>query len=282
MKPSEIFRKKHELWLSILFGAFSIENEKIYNLLYDFSMIEFRHLKWFGQKLVDENIDVNFDRGEMNYKAESNFELIKQLIANIDAVKEMYETEGDPLFRRFITDENYFITKLYLLLQDEENNGEIRAFDKSRKLENIELDSEQTDALTLFLFEEGYKEYELILVYMYVNFYTEDKELSNIFIDLIDESMFHLKSFARMMAKMGLLSIPRVVMERIYKFTDLEKFLIDGIEEEEKAKIECKKLSDAISNEELSRFFDFINYQENYHIELMKRALMKSKGGAGA
>ena len=54
--------------------------------------------------------------------------------------------------------------------------------------------------------------------------------------------------------------------------------MIDGIEEEEKAKIECKKLSDAISNEELSRFFDFINYQENYHIELMKKALEMSKG----
>ncbi len=281
MRPSEIFRKKHELWLSMLFGALSVENEEIYHLIYDFSMIEFRHLKWFGQRLVNENIDISFDRGEIKYKAENNFDLIKQLIANIDAMKEMYENEGDPLFRRFVTDENYFITKLYLLLQDEKNNAPITAFNKSRRLPDIDLDEVQTDALTLFLFEESYKEYELILVYLYVNFYTEDKELSNIFIDLIDESFYHLKSFARMMAKMGILSVPRVVMEKIYKFEDLEKFLIDGIEEEEKAKIECKKLSDAISNEELSRFFDFINYQENYHIELMKRALEKSKEGEG-
>ncbi len=275
MRPSEIFRKKHELWLSMLFGAFSVDNEEIYNILYDFSMIEFRHLKWFGQKLADENIEISFDREEMSYKAKSNFELLKQLIANIDMVKELYEDDADPLFKRFVTDENYFISKLYNLLKDERNDAKIRAFDKRRELEGFELDEIQTDALTLFLFEESYKEYELIMIYTYVNFYTKDKELSNIFIDLIDESFYHLKSFARMMAKMGILTMPRVIMERVYKFEDLEKFLLDGIEEEEKAKIECKKLSDAIKNDSLSRFFDFINYQENYHISLMKRALNK-------
>ncbi len=275
MRPSEIFRKKHELWLSMLFGAFSVDNEEIYNILYDFSMIEFRHLKWFGQKLADENIEISFDREEMSYKAKSNFELLKQLIANIDMVKELYEDDADPLFKRFVTDENYFISKLYNLLKDERNDAKIRAFDKRRELEGFELDEIQTDALTLFLFEESYKEYELIMIYTYVNFYTKDKELSNIFIDLIDESFYHLKSFARMMAKMGILTMPRVIMERVYKFEDLEKFLLEGIEEEEKAKIECKKLSDAIKNDSLSRFFDFINYQENYHISLMKRALNK-------
>ncbi len=273
MRPSEIFRKKHELWLSMLFGAFSVDNEEIYNILYDFSMIEFRHLKWFGQKLADENIEISFDREEMSYKATSNFELLKQIIANIDMVKELYEDDADPLFKRFVTDENYFISKLYNLLKDERNDAKIRAFDKRRELEGFELDEIQTDALTLFLFEESYKEYELIMIYTYVNFYTKDKELSNIFIDLIDESFYHLKSFARMMAKMGILTMPRVIMERVYKFEDLEKFLLEGIEEEEKAKIECKKLSDAIKNDSLSRFFDFINYQESYHISLMKRAL---------
>ncbi len=259
----------------MLFGAFSVDNEEIYNILYDFSMIEFRHLKWFGQKLADENIEISFDREEMSYKAKSNFELLKQLIANIDMIKELYEDDADPLFKRFVTDENYFISKLYNLLKDERNDAKIRAFDKRRELEGFELDEIQTDALTLFLFEESYKEYELIMIYTYVNFYTKDKELSNIFIDLIDESFYHLKSFARMMAKMGILTMPRVIMERVYKFEDLEKFLLEGIEEEEKAKIECKKLSDAIKNDSLSRFFDFINYQENYHISLMKRALNK-------
>jgi len=45
------------------------------------------------------------------------------------------------------------------------------------------------------------------------------------------------------------------------------------ITEEEAAKVMCKELSDAIKDEELSKFFDFINFQESYHIELMKKLL---------
>jgi len=47
------------------------------------------------------------------------------------------------------------------------------------------------------------------------------------------------------------------------------------IEEEIAAKDECRKLSDAVGKDapQLAKFFDFINYQENYHIELMTEAL---------
>jgi trans-2-enoyl-CoA reductase len=76
-----------------------------------------------------------------------------------------------------------------------------------------------------------------------------------------------------MMSKMGLLALPRVLSKRVYQFDDLEKFLIDGIEEEENAKELCVQLANDINNESLSPFFNFINYQESYHIELMKKAL---------
>jgi rubrerythrin len=39
------------------------------------------------------------------------------------------------------------------------------------------------------------------------------------------------------------------------------------------AKEECIKLATAVKDEELSKFFEFINYQENYHIELMQKAI---------
>ena len=41
------------------------------------------------------------------------------------------------------------------------------------------------------------------------------------------------------------------------------------------AKEQCRELSEAVAaeSEELASFFDFINYQESYHIELMKEAL---------
>jgi rubrerythrin len=142
-----------------------------------------------------------------------------------------------------------------------------------REWEDKNLEQEQIDALTLFLFEESYKEYELILVYAYMQARTDNALHFNVFQDLIDESHFHLKSFGNMMAKLGILGLPRELHEMTYIVKDLNKFVTDGIAEEEAAKEMCKELSDAIKDEELSKFFDFINFQESYHIELMKKLL---------
>ena len=76
-----------------------------------------------------------------------------------------------------------------------------------------------------------------------------------------------------MLSKMGILAIPRTLMKEIYKREDIKQFLLDGIEEEKAAKEECVKLARAVKDEELSKFFEFINFQENYHIELMQKAI---------
>jgi len=272
---SNLFQKKHELWLKILFGAFSLKDEVLYDTLYDFAMIEYRHLVWLGDELVIGKQAFDYDKNSIDFQAENNFELFSSLIESLEEIQNHYH--DSTMFARFSSDETYFIEKLTLLLADEKNNAPITAFDKSRKMEGFELDQTQTDALTLFLFEESYKEYELILVYTYSNFYNDSKLLGSLFSDLIHESHFHLKSFARMMSKMGLLSVPRTIMKRVYQFDDLEQFLIDGIKEEEAAKVECLKLAAEINHKELSAFFTFINYQENYHIELMEKALVYLK-----
>lgn len=74
---------------------------------------------------------------------------------------------------------------------------------------------------------------------------------------------------------MGILGVPRVIHKSLYQVEDVTQFLKDGIDEELAAKEQCKELSDAVAkdSDELAKFFDFINYQENYHIELMKDAL---------
>ena len=276
MQKRELFQKKHELWLAVLFGAFSIDNAEIADILYDFAMIEYRHLNWLGQRLADEGVAFDYEKGEIDYQAESNHALFQKLIGQFEAIRTAYPDGEDAMFARFITDEDYFIQKLRRMLA-ETSDDPITAFDKNRKLGTYDLDQTQTDALTLFLFEESYKEYELILVYTYSNFFTDSKLLSNIFIDLIYESHFHLKSFARMMAKMGILSVPRTMMEQVYKFDDLTQFLIDGIKEEEGAKEECMRLAKMVDHEALSDFFFFINNQENYHIALMQKALVHLK-----
>jgi rubrerythrin len=157
---------------------------------------------------------------------------------------------------------------------------EITAFNMERKYENISLSEEATDALTVFLFEESYKEYELIMIYNYLKAHSEDAYLNRIFQILVDESFFHFKSFGDMMAKMGILGVPRVISKELYQVQDIEKFLFAGIDEELAAKEECRKLSEAVASNspKLAKFFDFINNQENYHIELMKDALAHYKG----
>ncbi len=276
MNKTKLFQQKHELWLAVLFGSFSIAEEEIADILYDFAMIEYRHLNWLGGALAQEGAAFDYNKGDIDYKAESTHALFAKLIVQIEQMKGAYEDRQEEMFARFVTDENYFVQKLKRLIEHSPDTP-ITAFDKNRKLKFYELDQQQTDALTLFLFEESYKEYELILVYTYSNFFTDSKLLSNIFIDLIYESHYHLKSFARMMSNMGILSMPRTIMEQVYKFDDLEQFLIDGIKEEEGAKEECVRLAKMVDHEELSNFFFFINNQEDYHIALMRKALAHLK-----
>jgi rubrerythrin len=273
MKLNEIYQAKHELWLKILFTSFAIPDEKIKNELYEISQIEFRHLKWLGNKLKEEGISYNYDRYAIDFAKDNAFESFVYLINEIQLVMKNYNPE-DPLFARMLSDEYYFIVKLNHYLINSENQ-KISAFNKERIYQNKVLSKESIDALTIFLFEETYKEYELILIYSYMQNHTNDITQYNVYQDLIEESHYHLKCFGNMLSIMGILAIPRTLLKEIYKRDDIKQFLIDGIEEEKMAKEECQKLALAVKDEELSKFFEFINYQENYHIELMKKAINK-------
>jgi hypothetical protein len=170
-------------------------------------------------------------------------------------------------------DEAYILFTLTSYLEKLILNEPISAFDRSRRWPDSLLNLSEIDALTLFLFEELYKEYELIMVYFYRQIRATTPAQVSHFQDLIDESHFHLRSFGEMMAKMGILALPRALHPRTYEITDMEKFLRNGIVEEENAKEECRKLSSSITDEKLARFFEFINYQESYHICIMKKLL---------
>jgi len=268
---NKTYQKKHELWLSITFASFAINNEEIKSKLYDFSQIAFRHMKWLGYDILNDGDNYNYDRDLTLYKQELVFEVLNSLVEDIKDIQSYYPS--DITGERIKTDDIYLLEYLSEILSKDENNQPVTAFNMERKWMNKNLAQDQIDALTLFLFEESYKEYELILVYNYMQARTENILHFNVFQDLVDESHFHLKSFGNMMAKLGILALPRMLHEMTYVVKDLEQFIKDGIAEEEAAKIMCKELSDAIKDEELSKFFDFINFQENYHIELMKRLL---------
>jgi len=177
----------------------------------------------------------------------------------------------DVLADRLKSDDTYLLEYLSQVLSEPSNNKKITAFNMARVWDD--LDQTQVDALTQFLLAEVYKEYELILVYAYMQARTENLTQFSVYQDLIDESHFHLKSFGNMMAKLGILAIPRELHELTYIVKDLDKFVEDGIAEEEAAKEMCKELSESIKDAKLSKFFDFINFQESYHIELMKKLI---------
>jgi len=271
MELNKIYQIKHELWLKVLFSSFAIKNDKIKNELYEFANMEFRHLKWLSNELKVQNIEYGYDRDNINIEQNSNFGYFQFIKDEIQIAMRHYEES--PLFARIISDEYYMIQRLEMLLSNQDLDASITAFNKERVYENKALTQRSTDAFTIFLFEETYKEYELILVYAYMQNYTNDITQYNVYQDLIDESQYHLKCFGEMLSKMGILSIPRIIIEQIYKRDDIRQFLVDGVEEEKMAKEECRKLSEAVEDEELSQFFNFINFQENYHIELMQKAI---------
>jgi len=272
MKLNEIYQAKHELWLKILFSSFAIRNEQIKRTLYEFSQLEFRHLKWLSNNLKEQNIQYNYEKYAIEIQKETNFEYFEYLINEIKSCMKNYNP-NDPLFARMLSDEFYIVSTLESLLTDKFNDANITAFNRKREYEDKKLDETSRDALTMFLFEESYKEYELILLYGYFQNYTDNILQYNVYQDMIDESQFHLKSFGEMMAKMGVLAIPRTVISELYINKDIKQFLIDGIDEEENAKAQCKALAEAIDDKEISSFLEFVMYQENYHIELMRKTI---------
>ena len=263
--------KVHEAWLESLMVAMMSRDGESKLALYEFSSIIFRHFQWIENHLIKSGIDYDYNREIIPIKVEKLSVIIGDLVRRLSEIELLLvELDDEALKSRVERDLNYITFKLKNLPDEE-----ITAFNVNRKYKNIELDKDATDSLTLFLFEESYKEYELIMIYNYLKAHSDDTFLNRVFGILIEESFFHLRSFGEMMAEMGILGVPRVIHESLYKVEDIKQFLLDGIEEEVMAKEECLKLSQAVAknSDELAKFFDFINYQENYHIDLMKEAV---------
>ena len=262
--------KTHEAWLAMLMAGFMSKTENK-QVLFDFSDILFRHFNWLENELIELGESYDYDRDNIPVKVERLSDLLNDIIKRLNEIDLQLLSSPDKALDARISSDLYYMINVLKDMNDEV----ITAFSMERKFPGLKLTEEATDALTLFLFEETYKEYELIMIYNYLKAHSHDAYMNRIFQILIDESFFHLKSFGDMGAKMGILAVPRVVMKELYQVEDVVQFLKDGIDEELAAKEECKKLSEAVSKDspELAKFFDFINHQENYHISLMTDAL---------
>jgi len=262
--------KTHEAWLAMLMAGFMSRTQNK-QVLFDFSDILFRHFTWLENELITLGESYNYDRDNIPIKVEKLSTMLENIINRLNEIDLQLMSSPDKNLDARISEDIKYIKSVLLKMNDEH----ISAFSMERKFPGINLTEEATDALTLFLFEETYKEYELIMIYNYLKAHSKDAYLNRIFQILIDESFFHLKSFGDMGAKMGILAVPRIVMKELYQVQDVVQFLKDGIDEELAAKDECKRLAEAVSKDspKLEMFFDFINHQENYHISLMEDAL---------
>jgi len=271
MTPT-VFRHKHALWLNILFTSFMIDDDAVKSELYDHAQIAFRHMRWIMRELAEKGTDFTYDRDVALSSPADASGALQMLIGAVRETMALYPADS-VLSARMRTDDAYLLSRLAALREMPGSAVPVTAFDRRRTLPGKTLDKAQTDALTLFLFEESYKEYELILIYAYMQNGSRSLLERDIYQDLIDESHFHLKSFGNMMAQMGILALPRPLDERTYKISDVAAFIEGGIAEEENAKEQCRSLAEAVKDGELSAFFDFINFQESYHIELMRKLL---------
>ena len=267
----KLFAEVHEAWLATQFSGFMAQTQNR-QTLYEFSNILFKHLTWLENDFIKNNIAYTYDINQVPIRVEKLSVMVHNIIGRIEAIEAQLSTCNDDHITFRMQSDLSYIKSALSKMEDEEVAS---CFDGKRVYPNVALTDEARDALTIFLFEESYKEYELIMVYNYSKANSDNAFLNRIFQILIDESFFHLRSFGQMMAEMGILAVPRSLMEEIYKFDDLEQFLKDGIQEEIGAKEECKKLAAAVSDssEHFADFFTFINNQENYHIALMEEAL---------
>jgi hypothetical protein len=267
-----LFKEVHEVWLATQFTGFiSKSNSRVE--LYEFANILFKHLTWLENDFIKNGIDYNYSIKHVPIRVTHISHMINDILKRLTLIESKLVdscSDGDIIYR--MKSDIEYIKAVLVTLPEEEVADR---FDSHREYPNVKLTQRAKDALTLFLFEESYKEYELIMVYNYSKANSSDAFLNRIYQILIDESLFHLRSFGQMMADMGILGVPRTLMEEIYKFNDLEQFLKDGIQEEIGAKEECKRLAEAVSDssEHFASFFTFINNQENYHIALMEEAL---------
>lgn len=267
----KLFAEIHEVWLATQFTGFMSKTQSR-QVLYEFANILFKHLTWIENDFIKNNIAYNYDINHVPIRVTYLSPMINNIIERMDSIESHLDSCKDKnITFRMRSDLEYMKAALIKCPEEKVESS----FTASKNYPNVALSDEAKDALTLFLFEESYKEYELIMVYNYSKANSNDAFLNRIFQILIDESFFHLRSFGQMMSEMGILGVPRSLMEEIYKFDDLEQFLKDGIQEEIGAKEECKKLAAAVSDssEHFAAFFTFINNQENYHIALMEEAL---------
>ncbi len=272
MDYQKLIRFEHESFIKFIYASVMVKEQDTRHKLEDIAMFKYRHMVWAMQDAVHKGVKFNMDFDEKEIakiKVEREEDLLEVLIDDLDNNIALYEGIDDPTINRLRSDDSYFIEELRRL----DIEGEITAFNEKRELPGVELEENAKAALVFFLMEETFKEYELITIYSYLKVHSNIAIANSAFTDLAYDSIYHLKRFAELAAKMGVLTLPKPIPHEKYENIGIIEFLKENIEEEMDAEKQCLILAEKIGNKELSDFLLFISRQEVYHGELLQRAL---------
>ena len=272
MNYPQIIKKEHESFIKFIYASVMVKEADVRHKLNDIALFKYRHMVWIMQDAVNNEVKFNMDFDEKEIakiKVKDATDLIEVLKDDLNQNIALYEGIDNPTINRLRSDDEFFLKELNMLDVEEE----ITAFDERRELPGIELDEESKSALVFFLMEETFKEYELITIYSYLKVHSNIAIANSAFTDLAYDSIYHLKRFADLASKMGVLTLPRPIPHDKYENIGVIEFLKENIEEELDAEKQCLILAEKIGNEYLKEFLLFISRQEVYHGELLQRAL---------
>ncbi len=272
MDLAKLIRFQHESFIKFIYASVMVKENDVRCKLEDIARFKYRHMVWAMQDATNKAIqfDMDFNEKEISkIKVQNEEELLQVLIEDLENNLAEYEGIDNPTINRFRSDDSFFIEELKQL----DMEADITAFNEHKTLSGIELEENSKAALVFFLMEETFKEYELITIYSYLKVHSDIAVANSAFTDLAYDSIYHLKRFATLASKMGVLTLPRPIPHEKYENIGVVEFLKENIEEELDAEKQCLILAEKIGNKYLKDFLLFISRQEVYHGELLQRAL---------
>lgn len=272
-----------------MYSGYPIKDSRIVNILNSFAETEFRHLKWLGEQIVDEiqNYDYqnsvimkndppkmfNFDRSDIKISWEKGSDILENLHTVYNRLAEKY-SDSDTLEKRMESDEDFYIYRLERLLNQfrdiEINESFIQGPYNYQKV--LTLSDDEMNLMLSTLRTQHDKEYKTVLSFYYVLVHTARTEISEIFADLMYESLTHQRHYAKMMASFGILEFPSVIMPKEYQVGNIKEFIMRSIEEEQVEIVELQQIADTVPYMEFQRLVKYVCNQESHHIDLLKKA----------
>jgi len=286
---NQVFAKKHILWMKLLYASVIAKNGEEARMLDSFASIEFRHLKWLAENIIDVYRNFDYEGVKAGDKLPKVFDFDNDMpeICNdfnefIDNIKDDLKViassySGDFKYaNRFRSDESYFLHRI----EKNQNQTGFLAYDSCgrtaqdiAKKFNIELS--EAEFIIKSLGDLLDKEYASVISFFYIIAHIENKGYAEMLGDLLEESLSHFKYYAILMSTLGILRLPKPVKKEEYMISSLVKFLDKNIDEEIEEVKNMSKIASKTGVDELKNLLRFIEEQEKHHISILEELRSK-------